>query len=191
MTKPMHDLVIGGDFTIPNYAMVSGEPPAEEGHKIAVGKSGRIWLYTPDRSRVYVSGGKGSRGFGGSTVNFKLADGLGSIDLVGPWASNADAFFKDTSIDVRQNFVTWGCVGTGREYSSNTGETRITGVLWFDAEPVKGAFDRVDFVAWEMQEKSDVPLYCYSESEGGSSHGPVSMPYQMRIAKGLQKEIDW
>lgn len=187
----LHELVIGGNFTIPNYASVSARPNESTGHKIAVGTSGRVWLYQEGESRVHVSGGPGSRGFGGSTVSFTLADGLGKIDLVGPWASNADSFFKDTGIDVRNNFVTWGCVGRGREYDSNTGETRITDLIWFDLEATKGDFERVDFEAWALQEKSDVPLYAYVESEGGSHHGSVSMPYKMRIEKGLQKEIEW
>lgn len=187
----LHDLIIGGDFTVPNYASVSARPHESIGHKIAMGKSGRIWLYQDGESRVHVSGGPGSRGFGGSTVSFTLAGGLGKIDLVGPWASNADSFFKDTGIDVRDNFNTWGCVGTGRSYDSNTGETRITGLVWFDHDATKGQYDRVDYLAWELQEKSDVPLYSYMESEGGSHHGLVSMPYKMRIEKGLQKEIDW
>jgi len=189
--KPNHDLALGGAFTIPSYGMVSAQGEANSNEwRIALGKSGAIWLYHLDRSSVWVSGGKGSRGCGGNTVDFPLAGGLGKISLVGPWNSNADACFTDTGVDVRNNFVTWGCVGTGREYDANTGAQRITGILYFDAAPKKGAFDRVDYIAWEMQEKEpDRKLFCYRESEGGSSHGPVSMPYKLRVSKGLQKEI--
>ena len=187
----MHDLVIGGNFTIPGYASYSGQGKAESGeYDMVIGKSGRTWLYHPEESSCYVSGEKGSRGFGGSTLRFKLRTG-GTIDLTGPWASNADALFKDTGVDVRNNFITWGCVGTGRNYDANSGLTKLTGVKWFDAEPTKGDYDRIDYIAWEMQKASDEPLYYYRESEGGSSHGPVSMPYKMRVEKGIQKEIDW
>lgn len=188
--KPTHDLVLGGAFTIPSYGMVSAQGEASGNEwKVAVGKSGKLWLYHPDRSMVWVSGGKGSHGCGGNTVDFPLAGGLGKISLVGPWCSNADACFVDTGIDVRNNFVTWGCVGTGREYDANTGSQRITGLVYFDRTPTKGAFDRVDLLAWEMQEKEpDLKLFSYRESEGGSSCGPVGMPYRVRVERGLQKE---
>lgn len=185
------DLVIGGDFTIPGYAMVSAQAMGQDREwKIALGKSGRIWLYSEGRSSVWVEGGKGSRGCGGSSVAFKLAGGVGSISLVGPWHSNADACFVDTGVDVRSNFMTWGCVGTGRSYDSNTGQSKVTGLVYFDKQPTKGLYERVDLIAWEMQEKDpDTKLYVYSESEGGSHCGPVTMPYKLRVERGLQKPV--
>lgn len=189
--KPQHDLAKGGAFTIPSYGMISAQGIANSNEwKIAIGKSGHIWLYHPERSMVWVSGGKGSEGCGGSTVDFPLADGLGKISLVGPWNSNADECFRETGIDVRGNFITWGCVGTGRDYDANTGTQRITGLLYFDAAPKKGTYDRIGHLAWDMQEAApDQKLYYYMESAGGSSHGPVSMPYELRVARGLQKAV--
>jgi len=187
----INDITLGGTFTINRRPMVSGIPSADQEWKIAVGKSGRIWLYHPDRSAVWVSGGPQSRGYGGSTVAFKLADGLGIIQLVGPWHSNSDSFFKDTGIDVREQHVTWGCIGTGRDYDTNTDSMRITGVLWFDSEPTKGLYERVDLLAWEMQQATpDRPLFLYTESEGGSHCGSVSKPLSLRIRDGEQDPFE-
>lgn len=187
-----HDIVIGGTFTVPRRGMISACAPNDETWKIAIGKTGRIWLYHPDRSGVWVSGGPQSRGCGGNTVSFELADGLGTINLVGPWHSNSDAFFKDTGIDVRDKHVTWGCIGTGRNHDNNTDAAQITGILYFDTEPTIGLFERVDLLAWEMQQaRPDVPLFMYWESAGGSSHGPVSKPLSLRVRDGDQPEMDW
>lgn len=186
------DLVIGGTFTVPNYAMVSAFPAKSMKWKAAIGKTGRLWLYHPDRSSVWVQGGPDSRGCGGNTIDFELDDGLGMISLVGPWHSNSDAFFKDTCIDVRDKHITWGCVGTGMEYDSNSGENRITGILWFDEEPTQGLFERVGLHAWEMQQANpETSLYSYRESEGGSSFGIVFKPFSLRLRDGETKEFNF
>lgn len=183
-------LEIGGDFLVPCGGMVSAQgDAAAKTWYVATGKRRPIWLYHPDRSGVWCSGGPGSAGCGGNLVEFPLADGLGSIKLKGPWHSNADFFFRDTGIDVRSNFVTWGCVGTGRTYDN--GVARITGLVWFDVAPTRGEYERVDHLAWELQEKNpDTKLFVYAESDGGSHHGPVSMPYALRVARGLQKPLE-
>lgn len=192
MSITAHDLVIGGVFTIPPGEIIAARSqPGKIEWKIAVGKSGLIWLYNPEISSVWCSGGKGSRGCGGNALKFPLVDGMGEITLVGPRHSNADAFFKDTEIDIRSNFITWGCVGTGLEYDENTGRNKITGVVYFDDEPTKGLFHRFDLLAWEMQEQNpEVKLFSYCETEGGSSCGHVTMPYKIRVERGLQKPIE-
>lgn len=179
--QPAHDLVIGGNWYQGPLQIIyaRGEGMKHEWH-IALGKRHTIWLYHPERSGVWCSGGPGSRGCGGSTVPFLLAGGLGTISLVGPWCSNAGQFFQETGIDVRDQFVTWGCVGTERLYDSNTGRTGIGGLIWFDKEPTRGKFQRVNFKAWELQQlHPDQKLYMYSESEGGSSLGPVREPREL------------
>jgi len=192
MHKTPTDLVLGGNFTLPGYHMVSAlAEVAEAEHTIAIGKSGRIWLYQPGKATVHVSGGPGSGGFGGRTVTFKLAKGLGNIDLVGPWRSNTDSFFKDTGIDVRMNHVTWGCVARRRTYNGNDARTTLEDLVYFDKEPTAGLFDRMEYVAWELSKKLGEPLYVYSESTGGSSCGLAGMPRQMRIDKGLEKDFDF
>src|SRR5690606_10463847 len=122
-------LWIGGHFT----ENMAPERPrymrSEIEFELATGKEGTIWLYDPtNASNTYCSGGKGSRGFGGSTVQFTLSNGRGTISLIGPWHSNADNLFEETGVDLRNKFYTWGCVGTGMEYDGNSGQTRITNI---------------------------------------------------------------
>lgn len=73
-----------------------------------IGKSGKTWLVGIKKnwkSHIYVSatkeengpGYEGSRGFGGNTLQFKLEDG-NTLFLTGPWHSNPNSFFEDTSI---------------------------------------------------------------------------------------------
>ena len=176
-----HDLVLGGNWYQGPYQMVSAQAEGmEKEWHIALGKKHAIWLYHPERSGVWCSGGPGSRGCGGSTVPFKLAGGLGTISLVGPWHSNAGQFLEETGIDVRDQFVTWGCVGTERLYATNTGRSGIGNLIWFDKEPTKGKFQRVEFFAWELQQLyPGQKLYMYSESEGGSTLGQVSEPREL------------
>jgi hypothetical protein len=183
MDKPRHECVIGGRFYSPSYHMVSADPKRSDVWKRATGKSGRIWLYQPEGSRVWVDGGKGSRGCGGRDIPFTLDDGS-TVTLTGPWCSNADSFFADCGIDVRENFMTWGCIGLGRGYDAQTQRSYIDDLIWFDPEPVKGFFDRVDLLAWEMQQaEPERKLYMYWESAGGSSLGPVQEPYRVRLAR--------
>lgn len=158
--------------------MVSGfSEVASIKYHLHIGKSGDMWMVgdceTTGES-VYVSGGKGSRGFGGGTVRFELSNGFGFVDLIGPWHSNTDCLFKDTGVDVRNTFRSWGCVGTEQFYDDNTGEPGIGNILWFDDVPRIGAFDRVDKIAKKMQRDSKVPLFYYRETRGGSSLGSVS-----------------
>lgn len=174
--KQIQDVALGGNFFMPSYHMVSADPPKSSVWKKVVGKSGRLWLYQPEGSTVWVDGGEGSRGCGGRTLTFNLDDGS-TVDLKGPWCSNSNACFKDTGIDVRSNHITWGCVGTERLWDGNTGRSGIGNIIWFDPEPTKGLFERVDLIAWELQKKyPDQKLQVYRESAGGSSLGSVSEP---------------
>lgn len=181
--KELQVVALGGNFFQPNYFMVSADPHKSDIWKKVTGKSGRIWLYQPEGSRVWVDGGKGSQGCGGRTLTFTLDDGT-TQDLIGPWCSNSDACFADTGIDVRKNHVTWGCVGTERLFDQNSGRSGIGNIIWRDEEPTKGLFERVELIAWKLQQENpDLTLQVYRESEGGSSLGPVSEPMILRRAR--------
>jgi len=165
-----------------SYHMV-GRPQGGKWH-LATGKSGRRWLYDPEGSVVWVDGGEGSRGCGGSTIEFELVDGT-SVEFKGPWCSNSDAFLVDCGIDVTSNHWTWGCIGTEYGYDENAGRSCIGNIIWFDPEPVKGKFDRIDLIAWKMQlENTERKLYSYWSSHGGSGMGGVSEPFRLRMARG-------
>lgn len=169
------DITIGGTFTQPGFSMVSGFTEAESReYEIIVGKSGDIWLFNrEDGNSLYVSGGKGSRGFGGGTVRFKLKNGLGFVELIGPWHSNQIAFLEDTGIDVSDKFTTWGCIGNERGYDENTNAWQIKDVCWFDSTETIGTFNRVEDTAQAMANEHQRPFHFYQETRGGSTFGTV------------------
>lgn len=174
--KATPDLVIGGNFTEAPYSMFSASGDAESHqYKIAVGKSGRRWLYNDENfnagANVYVEGRKGSQGFAGREIRFPLVEG-GHLDLVGPWASNTHSLFTDTGIDLRARHATWGCIGLRREHHNE--RTAICDLIWFDKEPAEGAFDRVELLAKQLSDEQKRLLYYYSMSHGGSSCGPIN-----------------
>jgi|SRR5215813_3051286 len=164
------ELKLGGDFIHPSYSMVSGSAIAESNtYTKVLSKTGKIYLVAdrPDAaSYIYVEGGPGSDGFGGRTLAFTLTDGT-VLQLKGPWHTNPHDLLANTGIDLRNKFMTWGCVGTGREHSP----MRVTGLVYFDPEPTIGAFDRVEKLAERMAEQRIEQLAYFSESQGGSSCG--------------------
>jgi len=175
-SKEVPDLILGGNFTEAPYSMFAASGEAESlCYKLAVGKSGRRWLYNDENfnagANIYVEGGKGSQGFAGREISFPLLDGT-NLALVGPWASNSDSLFKDTGIDLRRRHATWGCIGRRREHHNE--RTAICDLVFFDPEPIEGAFDRVERLAEALSNERDELLYYYSMSYGGSSCGPVN-----------------
>lgn len=167
-----HELVLGGKFVDDYYSMVSGQAVAQSNYyNIAIGKSGRIWLYQ-DGDSIYEQGGPKSEGFGGALLEFKLSNGCDSVKLKGAWHSNSSALFQDTGIDLRLQHLTWGVIGTKR--SHDDGRSVIENLLWFDKEPTYGAFKRIEDKATEMSHQMKKTLYYYSRSVGGSSCGPVN-----------------
>lgn len=172
---------IGEDWPIyENYHMISAQGQAEsKTYNFIIGKSRTLWLYPidPDDPNCYCSGGPGSRGFGGSEIEFKLDPAIGGkIILKGPWHSNADAMFRDTGIDRRDKFLTFGIIAEERVYISNVPEGDrshyiFKNVLFCDKEPTRGTFDRVRDVAKRMANERGKPVACMTYTEGGSSNG--------------------
>lgn len=189
MTVPT--LVIGGVFTEQGAIVRPLIKRENIEYRIATGKKYEIWLYTPDNaSNTFCSGGPGSRGFGGSTVRFKLFNGLGHIDLKGPWHSNTDSLLRDTGIDIRDKFRKWGCIGTGRDFDQNTNANRITDLIWFDADITIGTFDRIEEYAQKLADERNQTLYYYEESEGGSSWA-IATPGFDRAAQKAHADKFW
>lgn len=171
--------VIGGDWVEASYRMKSGYNNPDKTYDIAIGKSGAIWLYEKDVAQpLYVSGGQGSRGFGGSELTFKLRDSIaGSITLKGPWASNSDAFFADTGIDVRDKYWTFVVISRYRfsyydpETGKYDGRLLLSDVLYRDEGPQQGTFDRGKDIARKLANQLGHPVCLHSSSYGGSSCG--------------------
>jgi len=170
-----YDVTLGASFVLPIGlpTALRHKPINEVQWELAVGKWGRVWLYDPEGADCYVSSEPGNRGFGGSAITFPLKQGGGTITLPGPWHSNTHALFTDTGVDRRDQHMTWGCIGTGLEYDGNLGRERLTGIVWFDAEPTRGTFDRVYLLAAKMQAERGVPLFYMRVSAGGTEQGPA------------------
>lgn len=165
------------NWTDESYRMICGSAEAEKrAYKKLIGKSGKTWLVAVQDNpadNVYVSGGKGSQGFAGRTLEFELEDG--SIEkLVGPWHSNSDALFADTGYDVRDKYLTFGVIGLGREHRNGCGGgVTITDVLYQDKDWVLGTFDRVEKIAQKLANELGKTVMKFSKSRGGSSCGQV------------------
>jgi len=113
-----------------------------------------------------------SQGYGGGTLVFHIRKTGEEYMAKGPWHSNADAFFDNTGIDLRDKHLTFGAIGKGRK-QTDTYQTVITDVVFIDKEPTLGAHTRISTIAQELANASGEPRFYYYESSGGSSCGPV------------------
>jgi hypothetical protein len=167
-------LELGGSWTDGPYQMISGQGEAVSRKlKLATAKDGCRWLYNDDLpdagAFIYVEGGPNSQGFGGATIPFQLVDGT-TLHLKGPWHSNSEALFGACNIDLRSRHLTWGCIGTGRDWEQS--RSKITGLLYFDPEGgLEGPFNRIEAMAQAMAKERGEQLAYYSGSHGGSSCG--------------------
>lgn len=171
----MSELIIGGNFTTPSYAMFSAIAEAAS-HKYYMykDKSNRIWLVGDEPNaaeHIYVDGGKGSNGFGGRTMTFELVDGS-TVNLIGPWHTNSSALLQAVGIDLRDKYFTWGCIGTDRYF--NNGNSGISNLIYIDKEPILGKYDRIDNLAKQLSEERQECLFYYRQTLGGSTLGPVN-----------------
>ncbi len=162
------------DFITDSYRMTSGRAEAAERkyHKHISGTD-RIYLVADQPNaadNIYVSGDEGSQGFGGSTLSFTLVDGT-EMHLKGPWHTNSHLLKVDTGIDIQDKHETFVVVARDQEYVD--GRTILKDVLYQDAEPTIGFFERGKPIAQKYANELGVPVYLYSQSRGGSSCGPV------------------
>jgi len=166
-------------FTI-STGMTCGSAEAENRtYKLIVGRTGRRWLVAiqPDEAdNTYVEGGPNSEGFAGRTLSFKLEDGT-TLDLQGPWHSNAESLFADTGYDCRDKYMTQGIIGLERESDYRKGDL-YRGILHFDKEPVCGRYDRIEQLAQGFANKLGKPVFYSMKSAGG---GTSSMKQPMKI----------
>lgn len=70
------DLVLGGNFTVPQYSMISGQGEYQSKEWLKIEAKRGIWLVLPNREAsqiIFWRDTKGtSQGFGGSTLKFKI-----------------------------------------------------------------------------------------------------------------------
>lgn len=168
-----NDILVGVKSMIPH-----GNP---ETYSMYTGKSGRTWMvgdtenagahvYVSADPRENVPGYRGFRGYGGSTLSFKLSTGE-TVELKGPWHSNSDALKDDTGVDVTSKHLTYVVIARSRD--GGFPQEILRDVAYKDDASVLGDFYRGTLLAMELAKKMDTILYCYSESRGGSSCSPV------------------
>lgn len=156
------------------YQMKSGQAEAAANvYRKHVGKSGDIWLEKIGKfaaDNIYVSGGPGSKGFGGATLSFKLEDGT-TLDLVGPWHCNAEDMFKDTGVDLRNKHSSMVIISKSMAYEDNYMTRKVfKDVLYKEDEFTEGSFDRKEMRAKAQQLANELGhmVYYYKETGGGS-----------------------
>jgi len=165
------------DYTIERRAMTCGSYEAESRkYHLHLSKGGKRYLVAdvPNcAGYVYVEGDANSDGFGGRTLSFELVSGE-IIKLKGPWHTNSEDLFRATGVDVRDKHLTFGCISKERGSTGNPYHSTIMqDVLYIDKEPTIGPFERIRDMAQRMADERNETLYYYSESESGSSNGPV------------------
>ncbi len=168
-------LKLGGNFLVRSYQMFSASAEAEKAeHTIHIGKRNHIFLVGTGKdkaSKIYVSGEPGSDGFGGRTIKFPLAQGIGTVELKGPWHTNADHLKAETGIDLTKEHLTFGVIGRGRKGGL---KTVITDLVYFDKDFTAGTHNRIESLANQLSEKFQETLAYYCECKGGSSSGFVN-----------------
>jgi len=111
-----------------------------------------------------------SQGFGGRTLHFNLVDGT-EIDLPAPWHSNCDYLFRDAEVDIRDKHLTFVVIAKKREYNGR--QTIYKDIVYADSKPQIGYFNRGEQLAKQLAKQLSIMLFCYSESQGGSSSSPI------------------
>lgn len=154
--------------------MKSGIGEAEQNvYTKHIGKSGSVWLVKHGKfaaDNVYVSGGPGSQGFGGATLEFKLSDGTVE-KLVGPWHCNASDLFKDTGVDIRNTHSSRVVIAKNVEYDRDSYYTKIfTDVIVVEQEFQEGSFDRAEMRELAQKHANELgqKVYFFKETGGGA-----------------------
>lgn len=167
-------------YEILRHSMRSGSYEAERRHyHVHKGKGERTWFVADQidaASNIYVHDptdeGKPAsmRGFAGRTLTLITVEGE-ELSVRAPWHSNAEALFKDTGVDVRGTHRTFVVIANERDYSE--GRTVLRDIILKDESPRLGPFDRGRWVAQGIANVMGRHVFCYDESSGGSSLGPV------------------
>lgn len=111
-----------------------------------------------------------SEGMGGRTIPFKCTDGQ-TINIQGPWWTNAGSFRKSTGIDITNEYLTSVVISRNREFIRSRNSHLYIDVLYKDDEPVLGSYYRYkDVIKSVFATVDDEKLFLYHESTGGSCH---------------------
>lgn len=177
----------GVNFLTPtNNPILCGQDEAvQRVYRIAAGHNGRIWLYAVQPNageNIYVSGGPNSKGFGGSTLTFKLEDGS-EMQLQGPWHSNAVDLLKETGIDLLDTFLTFGAIGHDvRHLEPSYVNKEIIDVIYRDEVATLGTIDRITVLAQQIADERGHPVFYWKRSAGMISSGFIKPQMKLEDA---------
>ena len=96
-------------------------------------------------------------------------------ELRGPWQTNSDDLYNNTGVDLRGKHLTFVVIGKDRK-SIQTKQgyvTKMIDILYKDDKPIIGKFERGKIIAQKLANKLKQTIYCYSQSQGGSSNSPI------------------
>lgn len=163
------------DFILKDAPTVNGIEVAQSKVYNHLEINGTHWLWAanvPNPGDYIYCRGTGlerSRGFGGSTLTFKLVDGK-TLSLQGPWHSNSKAMFRETGIDIRDKHYTFGVIS--RDYDYNKGNGGIMkDVLYQDNDWKISEYSRIQDMAKEWAQKLGRDVAYYQSGLGGSCRG--------------------
>jgi len=103
-----------------------------------VGKNGKTYFYNGNPTSVWVDGDH--EGSGGRTISYEMMDG-DTVDLKGPWNTNAKDLLEQTGIDLTKMSYSFGLVFSTRQEALDFQEGQHIMPLWSDESWTLGNFD--------------------------------------------------
>jgi hypothetical protein len=165
------------DIKARNHYRISGDPHAysQDPYVKVIGKSGKVWLYSSGpfpADKIYVDGGKGSKGMGGRTVKFMCVNGEEFMSI-GPWMTTADRLYAETGVDLREKYGTKLILSRKTEPTENINwfMCNMIDVVHNEPDFIEGRFSRAEYLAQEIVNKLNEPLFYFIETYGGASQG--------------------
>ncbi len=117
-----------------------------------------------------------SEGMAGRIIPFKCTDGQ-TINIQGPWWSNADSFRESTGIDITNEYLTFVLISRQRQYNHEDDSHTYIDVVFKDDELTLGPYDRYKHVLRDVfTVVNDEKLFLWH----GDSHGSGCHSYEKR-----------
>lgn len=142
------------------------------------GTNGKTWLVADQANKadnIYVTNphNRCGEGFGGAKMTFNLVNGETFTMNVG-WQSDSQMFFEDTSIDIRNTYLTRVIIAETRKYQKGFYIPVLENVLYYEDEPMLGYYHRYKKIAEGLllSNNIDSVVYCV-ESMGGHEIGYI------------------
>lgn len=155
----------------------SGIAEAGEHRYHCVTRGSEHWLYADSENQGdncyhgFSDPKRGGDGFCGRAMKFTLVDGS-ELTLYGPYKC-AERYLHEVGVNLSDKHKTRGVVALdagpyfdGGAYFHQRTYSRL---LHLDTEWVLGEFERVEKIAQRLADERGEPVYCYYETQGGST----------------------